>query len=98
MQYKQLDDDFAVAGQIDISDVADIAAMGFKTLISNRPDSESGTVPHEGIRAAAERAGIKFLYIPVSSGAMTDYDVRQMYLALQSAPKPVLAYCRTGAR
>lgn len=98
MEIRQIDDGFAVAGQISAADIATIAGYGFKTLISNRPDAEAGAVPHDGIRAAAEAAGLKFLYIPVVSGAITQDNVTEMAAALSDAEQPVLAYCRSGAR
>lgn len=98
MELRKLDEEFAVAGQISEADVADIAAQGYKTLISNRPDDELGTVPHKGIQRAAEKLGMQFHYIPVISGSLTDENVKDMSEVLKTAPRPVLAYCRTGAR
>jgi uncharacterized protein (TIGR01244 family) len=98
MQIRELANGFAVTGQITATDVAQIAALGFKTLISNRPDSEMGAVPHDDIRAAAEAAGLAFHYIPVVSGQITRENVIDMAAALKGADQPVLAYCRSGGR
>lgn len=98
MDIKQIADGVAVAGQIGVEDVAKLAALGYRTLISNRPDSEAGAVPHEQIRAAAEAAGMTFHYIPVISGSVTDADVSAMAAAVRDAEQPVLAYCRSGTR
>lgn len=98
MDIRQIGDGIAVAGQITVEDIAEIAALGYRTLISNRPDSETGAVSHEEIRAAAEAAGITFHYIPVVSGAMTGDDVAAMAEAVRSAERPLLAYCRSGTR
>ncbi len=98
MDIRQINDDFAVTGQISADHVQAIADAGFKSLVCNRPDSEDGAVPHDGIEAAAKSAGLEFRFIPVVSGAITEDDVREMGSALQTLPKPVLAYCRTGGR
>lgn len=98
MEVRRITDNIAVAGQICAADVKSIAKMGFRTLISNRPDSEDGTVPHAEIRAAAEAAGMAFHYLPVVSGAITPGDVSAMSQALMASEQPVLAYCRTGGR
>lgn len=98
MQIRAIADGFAVAGQITPRDVKEIAAAGYRTVISNRPDSEAGAVPHEEIRKAAEAAGLQFRYIPVVSGAITPENVADMAEALGTAATPVLAYCRTGGR
>ncbi len=98
MEYRQINDDFAVTGQITADDVSTIKAAGFKSVISNRPDSENGTVPHEGIEAAAQAAGLAFRYIPVVSGAITQQNVEDMADALDELEGPIFAYCRSGAR
>ena len=98
MEIRRIGEGLAVAGQISAADVETIANMGFRTLISNRPDSEAGTVPHDHIRSAAEASGMVFHYIPVVSGAITPDNVAQMAQVMKSAEQPVLAYCRSGAR
>jgi uncharacterized protein (TIGR01244 family) len=98
MDYRQINDDFAVTGQITADDIAKIKAAGFRSVISNRPDREDGTVPHEGIEAAATAAGLAFRYIPVVSGAITPEDVEKMADALAEMEGPIFAYCRSGAR
>lgn len=98
MDLRQITEDYAVAGQIAARDIAAIREAGFKSVISNRPDSEHGTVPHDEVEKAARAAGLEFRYIPVVSGAMTQKDVDEQAKALGEMPKPVLAYCRSGAR
>ena len=98
MEIRRIADRVAVTGQIGVADVGTIAEMGFRTLISNRPDHEEGTTPHERIRSAAEASGLKFFHVPVVSGAITSDDVSDMAAVMSGAERPVLAYCRTGAR
>ena len=91
---------FAVAAQLAVEQVADAAAQGFKTLINNRPDGEGGPgqPPSQAIAAAAQAQGLHYVYLPVVSGAITPEQVLAMRDTLQSAPQPVLAFCRSGAR
>jgi len=98
MEIRQITEDYSVAPQISVSDVAQIAAAGFKSIISNRPDAEDGAVPHDEIEAAARAAGLEFRYIPVISGQITMENVDDQAAALDDLPRPVLAYCRSGAR
>ena len=98
MEIRQITQDYSVAPQIDVEHVPLIKAAGFRSVISNRPDSESGTVPHDAIAAAAKAAGLEFRYIPVVSGQMTQQNVDEQAAALAEMPKPVLAYCRSGTR
>ena len=96
---KRVTPDFAVAGQIGPDDVAGIAAMGFKSLICNRPDREqSGQPEFQAIAEAAKSAGLEAAFIPFSPSAMTAEDVTAFRAALDRLPGPVLAYCRSGAR
>lgn len=98
MEIRQLTEDFAVAPQIAVEHVKPIADAGFKSLVCNRPDSEDGAVDHALIEEEAKANGLAFRFIPVVGGAMTSEDVAEMAMALEELPRPVLAYCRSGAR
>ncbi len=99
MQINKVDSDISVAPQIAASDLAAIAEAGFKTVICNRPDGEGNDQPlfHE-IEEAAKQAGLAAHYLPVESGKVSDEDAEQFGHALDAAPKPALAYCRSGTR
>lgn len=91
--------DYSVAGQIGESDLADLAADGFKTIICNRPDAEVEADLHqEFIAAEAERLGMAFVYNPVSNRGMTMENLSLQAEAIAAANGPVLAYCRSGMR
>ena len=98
MQPTFLTDDFAVYGQMNADDMEAALAAGFKTIICNRPDSEDGAVPFNSLKPLAEAKNVTIIYQPVVSGALTDDDARQLAEILEGAEKPVLAYCRSGAR
>lgn len=93
-----LTDNFAVHEQMDAADIKASLAAGFKTIICNRPDSEDGAVPFDSLKPIAEAQNVPIIYQPVVSGAISDDDARQLAEILDSAEKPVLAYCRSGAR
>ena len=98
MEIRKITEDYSVAPQISVADVAEIARAGFRSIISNRPDAEDGAVPHGEIETAARAAGLEFRYIPVISGQITLDNVEDQAAALNDLPTPVLAYCRSGAR
>lgn len=98
MEYRQLTDDYSVAPQLSVADVAAVRQAGFKSVICNRPDAEDGAVPHDEIEQAVRAAGLEFRYIPVISGQMTMDNVDDQAAALDELPTPVLAYCRSGTR
>lgn len=95
-----LSDDVAVAPQLRPEDMAAVAAAGFKSVIINRPDFEGGQEQPTSadVAAAAEAAGLRCAYLPVVSGAMTQDDVARFAELLDTLPRPLLAYCRSGTR
>jgi uncharacterized protein (TIGR01244 family) len=99
MEYRPINDQYAVAGQITAAEVAAIKAAGFKSVICNRPDGEQFGQPAAAeIRAAVEAAGLTFRHIPVVSGKITPEDVEKTAAALGEVEGPVFAYCRSGSR
>ncbi len=97
---RPLNASFSVAGQLQPGDMAAVAAQGFASVINNLPDGERGGAQalSRDIELAAQAAGVHYVYLPVISGAITPAQVRAMREALASAPAPVLAFCRSGAR
>ncbi len=91
---------FGTLGQIDPSHLAQIAQLGYKTVINNRPDGEGGPdqPTSASIQAEAERLGLNYVYHPVVAGAFTPAQVQEMARLLKTLPGPVLAFCRSGAR
>jgi sulfide:quinone oxidoreductase len=99
VEIKRVTADFSVAGQIVPSDVADIAALGFRSIVCNRPDNEqSGQPAFRAVAEAAKAAGLETALVPFVSGGMTSADVDAFQAAMAKLPAPVLAYCRSGAR
>ncbi|MGM0767575.1 MAG: TIGR01244 family sulfur transferase [Pseudomonadota bacterium] len=99
MELRKIDDQITVAPQISVDDVAEIARLGFRTLVANRPDHEEpGQPAMSDIEAAARAQGLQWVYLPVESGNVTDEDVDRFAPMIQQAEKPVLAFCRSGTR
>lgn len=97
--YRQIDSDYAVAGQLQPGDMQTLAAAGFKAIIDNRPDGEDAGQPdHATMQAAAEAAGLTFVYIPVGAAFPVEIAARALKQALPDLPRPMLGYCRSGAR
>jgi uncharacterized protein (TIGR01244 family) len=93
-------DNFSVAPQLAATDMAAVAAAGYKSVIINRPDFEGGPdqPTSDEVMAAAKAVGLQVEYQPVVSGAITGDDVARFAELLNTLPGPVLAYCRSGAR
>ena len=96
---RQIEEGVSVCGQITPEQVPAIAEAGFTTIICNRPDGEAPEQPPaDAVKAAAEEKGLGFYFIPVVHSGLTQENVDQTRAALAEVDKPVLAYCRSGAR
>jgi uncharacterized protein (TIGR01244 family) len=97
---RQVAPDFCVAPQLTPEAMADLAAMGFRSVINNRPDFEEG--PHQptsaSVQAAAEAAGLQYRYLPVNGAYQSPEEIAAMAGLLRELPGPVLAFCRSGTR
>ena len=97
MNARKITDEFSVSPQIGVSDVADIAAAGFRAVICNRPDGEAPDQPlSDEVAAAVKASDMEWRMQPVSQVSLADADTFGKLLA--ELPKPVLAFCRTGTR
>ncbi len=90
----------SVAPQLSPEAMAEVARLGFKSVINNRPDFEAGpTQPTSAqIEAAAQEAGLAYRYQPVGPAYQSPAEVEAFAALLQELPGPVLAFCRSGTR
>jgi uncharacterized protein (TIGR01244 family) len=99
MNSSSLTETIAVAGQISPTQVAQIAAAGYKVLVNNRPDGEEVGQPTSAlIEAAAVAAGLEYHYLPVTAMDFPGPDAAQMATLFDDVTRPVFAFCRTGTR
>jgi len=92
--------DVCVAPQLSPEAMAEVARLGFKSVINNRPDFEHGPdqPSNADIASAAAQAGLSYRYLPVSGGYQTPEEVAEMARLLAELDRPILAFCRSGAR
>ena len=93
-------DDVFVAPQLAATDMAAVAQAGFRSVINNRPDFEGGAdqPTHAAIAAAAEAAGLVYRFLPVNGAYQSPQEIAAFGELLRELPRPVLAFCRSGAR
>ena len=96
----RLNAEIATAPQLRPEAMAVAAAAGFRSVINNRPDYEGGVEQptNASIEAAARAAGLEYAYLPVAGGFQTPEQAKAMAELMDRLPKPVLAFCRSGAR
>jgi sulfide:quinone oxidoreductase len=99
MDPKHISPKLSVAPQISPADIPALKALGFQSIICNRPDGEGMDQPtFREVEAAAAAAGMPARYIPIAGGIVSDGDAAAFGAALRDLPGPVLAYCRSGTR
>lgn len=87
-------DRFAVAPQIELEDLPQLASAGYRHIISNRPDGESPDQPSaQQVAEAARREGLTFVHAPFVGRPTAD-----AVKAVMSASSKTLAFCRSGTR
>ena len=100
MTFKPLSASFSASPQPSAADVASAAEAGFRMIIDHRPDAEEAGQPSAAeMEAIAQRHGLAFAHIPVTTaGAIDKSDIARMRATLEKSPGPVLGYCRSGTR
>lgn len=92
--------DVCVAPQLTPEAMAAAARIGFRSVVNNRPDFEHGPdqPTNADIEAAAREAGLEYRFLPVGSHFQSAEDVAAFAQLLQELPRPILVFCRSGAR
>ena len=93
-------DTVSVAPQLTPAAMAEVARLGFKSVVNNRPDFEHGPdqPTNAMIEAAARAAGLAYRHLPVDGGWQSPEQIAAFAQLLKDLPAPVLAFCRSGAR
>ncbi len=92
--------DVCVAPQLTPEAMAEAAALGFKSVVNNRPDFEHGPdqPTSAAIEAAAKAVGLEYRHLPVAGGYQSPEEIAAFADLLAELPRPLLAFCRSGAR
>ena len=99
MDIDKLSPEIGVCGQILPRDLPQVHALGYRSVICNRPDGEAEDQPlYESIESAAANSGLKTFYIPVPGSGVDEEQVTALKLAWPSVEKPALMFCRSGGR
>lgn len=94
-----LDDQLAVGPAPACDAVAALKAAGFRAIVNNRPDSDTGLVATTAeMAAAAAAAGLGYAHIPVEGRNPLEKEIRAFARAIDELPKPIFAYCASGGR
>jgi uncharacterized protein (TIGR01244 family) len=97
---RQIAPDVCVAPQLDPDAMAEAARLGFKSVVNNRPDFEHGPDQPSSaqMEAAARAAGLEYRHLPVDGAYQSPEEIAAFAQLLKELPRPLLAFCRSGAR
>jgi len=97
---RYLTEDVAVAPQLGPEAMAEAATAGFRSVVNNRPDFEGGPAQptSASVEAAARAAGLEYVWLPVAPAFQTPEEIARCAELLQTLPRPILFFCRSGAR
>ena len=88
-----------VSGQLFEHDVRLMAKQGVRSIMNNRPDGESMGQPLSAdLAKIAEELGMTYLNLPIDPRAITKQDVEEFAKARDELERPLLIFCRSGAR
>jgi uncharacterized protein (TIGR01244 family) len=100
LPFQAIAPDVCVAPQLTPEAMAAAAAAGFKSVVNNRPDFEHGPdqPTNAQIEAAARAAGLEYRFLPVDGRWQSPEQVAAFATLLAELPRPLLVFCRSGAR
>lgn len=94
-----LSDDYAISAQITLDDISGLKEQGVAAIFCHRPDREDAGQPSfETLAEQAKSEGLEMHHLPVVPGKITDVDRANFRALYAAAPKPILAYCKSGGR
>jgi uncharacterized protein (TIGR01244 family) len=96
--YAHIETTVACAGAITPGSVAEIKKMGYASIINLREATEPGA-DIDAEKAAAEKAGIRFVHIPFNGNKPSTEAVDQFLKAIKTAgTEPAFIHCAGGNR
>lgn len=100
LPFRPVTPDVCVAPQLQPEAMAEAARAGFRSVVNNRPDFEEGPQQptNAAIEAAARAAGLEYRFLPVQGHYQSPEEIAQFARLMAELPRPILAFCRSGAR
>ncbi len=96
---KKINDQITVSGQPTAEDIAQLKNDGFRTIVNLRTEGEEEQpMSPDEERQAVEKAGMRYVHLPVSSATMGPETVDKFRAQLPNFEGPVLVHCHAGMR
>jgi uncharacterized protein (TIGR01244 family) len=94
--FKKINDDLSIAGQISAEELRKLAIEGFKSVLNLRDPDENGFFHDE--KQEAQIVGLEYANIPLNSQAPNQELTAEAIQSVENLPKPILIHCAGGAR
>lgn len=99
MRVLELAPEVYVSGQLYEHDVRLAAKQGVRTIMNNRPDGEAPGQPLSAdLEKVATELGMTYVNHPIVLRSVTREDVENYGRACAELERPLLIFCRSGAR
>ncbi len=93
---RKINDELAIAGQITLDQLKQIADEGYKCVLNLRLPEEIGLLADE--QEKTELLGLYYLNIPTQAEDIKHQGTLQMYQIITELPKPILIHCDNSIR
>lgn len=93
---RKINDDLAIAGQIDVTQLTQITQDGFHAVLNLRSPQEPGFIADEQLKA--EGLGLEYVNIPLDIEQINDQITTLILQRISNLPKPILVHCDNAVR
>ncbi|MBD2532613.1 hypothetical protein H6G97_24715 [Nostoc flagelliforme FACHB-838] len=93
---RKINDKLAIAGQITLCQLQQIADEGYKSVLNLRLPDETGLLADE--QEKIELLGLCYLNFPIKPEDINHPPTLQIYETISELPKPILIHCDNSIR
>lgn len=93
---RKISDDLAIAGQITLEQLKQIAEAGYKSVLNLRSPDEAGFQSSEQLNP--HLLGLEYVHIPLKATEINPQSALQVLQKINELPKPTLVHCDSGMR
>lgn len=93
---RKINDELAIAGQITLDQLQQIADEGYKSVINLRLPDETDLLTNE--QEKTEVLGLYYVNFPTKAEDLNHQSTLQIYETITELPKPILIHCDNSIR
>lgn len=93
---RKINDDLAIAGQITLAQLKQIAEAGYKSVLNLRSPDEEGFQSSEQL--CTQLLGLHYVNLPIQATEINHQVALQAFQKINELPQPALVHCDSGMR